>query len=427
MVDNKMLDSNILIKDEIKNLIKYRKKMYKSVLITAAYSKNQDSWKNAFTIITLSNKDGGISEKLEYPNFILNRVGISIDEFLTLLDILISKGELKIKNSPVIKANGNFDQDTHWRYRPSNDDWLKNEWPTDHYKFNIGNEGGGHLPSDALVSDRYPHFPDGYRAIKFYTNIDVANQSSSIYIFLPNYQVKIDKLSIGSEHLDLKIILNNIKEDEIIGKLYCEKEELVKSENFLIDENPKRIYIGFIPDFISVYLLKNDGETLDFRRVYLNWPSSTSKDIVIDVKEGDVLSMIELGENQHIEFKKKLNDKDKKEFAETVVAFSNGKGGAILIGVDDNSRIVGCDQDKIEEAIINIIRSRCDPFIEPEIKEIRINERSIIVVRINEGNNKPYVLRDKGVYVRSGSTDRSANRFELDEFYKKDEYNKFGV
>jgi hypothetical protein len=243
---------------------------------------------------------------------------------------------------------------------------------------------------------------------------------------LPNYQVRIDKLSIGSEHLDLKIILNNIKEEEIIGKLYCEKEELVKSENFLIDENPKRIYIGFIPDFISVYLLKNGGETLDFRRVYLNWPSSTSKDIVIDVKEGDVLSMIEQGENQHIEFKKKLND-NKKEFAETVVAFSNGKGGAILIGVDDNSRIVGCDQDKIEEAIINIIRSRCDPFIEPEIKEIRINERSIIVVRINEGGNKPYVLRDKGVYVRSGSTDRSANRFELDEFYNKGKDNAFGI
>jgi len=244
---------------------------------------------------------------------------------------------------------------------------------------------------------------------------------------LPNYQLRIDKLSIGSEHLDLKIILNDIKKEEIIGKLYCEKEELVKSEDFFIDENPKRIYTGFIPDFISVYLLKNDGKTLDFRSIYLNWPSSTSKDIVIDVKEGDVLSMIEQGENQHMEFKKKLNDKDNKEFAETVVAFSNGKGGAILIGVDDNSRIVGCDQDKIEEVILNIIRSRCDPFIEPEIKEIRIDERPIIIVRINEGTNKPYVLRDKGVYVRSGSTDRSANRFELDEFYSKVKYNVFGI
>ena len=126
---------------------------------------------------------------------------------------------------------------------------------------------------------------------------------------MPNYQLRIDKLSFGSEHLDLKIVLKNIKEEEIIGKLYCESEELIKSEDFFIDENPKRIYTGFIPDFISVYLLKNDGKTLDFRSIHLNWPSSTSKDIVIDLKEGDVLSMIEQGEKQHIEFKKELNNK----------------------------------------------------------------------------------------------------------------------
>jgi len=270
MLDNEMSNPNIPIKDEIKNLIEYRKKMYKSVLITAAYNKKQDLWKNAFTIITLSDKDEEISEKLEYPNFILNKISVSIDEFLTLLDILINKEELRLKNSPVIKVTGNFDQDTLWRYRHSNDDWLKNEWPTNHYKFNIGDECRGYLPSNALVSNQHLHFPDGQCAMKYYTNIDLTNQSSSIFIFLPNYQLRIDKLSIGSEHLDLKIILNNLKEEEIIGKLYCEKEELVKSENFLIDENPKRIYIGFIPDFISVYLLKNDGETLDFRRIYLN-------------------------------------------------------------------------------------------------------------------------------------------------------------
>ena len=169
-----------------------------------------------------------------------------------------------------------------------------------------------------------------------------------------NLNTIITVLRCAESKLDLKIILNNIKDDEIIGKLYCEKEELAKSENFLIDENPKRIYIGFIPDFISVYLLKNDGETLDFRRVYLNWPSSTSKDIVIDVKEGDVLSMIEQGENQHIEFKKELNNKEKQEFVETAVAFSNGKGGAILIGVDDKARIVGYNQEKIEEAKVRL-------------------------------------------------------------------------
>ena len=109
-----------------------------------------------------------------------------------------------------------------------------------------------------------------------------------------------------------------------------------------------------------------------------------------------------------------VTNKEKQEFVETAVAFSNGKGGAILIGVDDKARIVGYNQEKIEEAIINMIKSRCYPFIEPDIKLIQIDD-------------KPYVLMDKGVYVRSGSTDRIANRIELDEFYNKEKHNIFGI
>jgi len=171
--------------------------------------------------------------------------------------------------------------------------------------------------------------------------------------------------------------------------------------------------------------LKNDGEILDFRRIYLNWPSSPSKDVVIDVKEGDVLEMIKQGENQYVEFKRELNNRDKEEFAETAVAFANGKGGTILIGVDDKSNIIGCDQDKIEEAIVSSLKSRCDPFIAPEIKKVTTDDGSIFVIRINEGTNKPYTLRDKGIYVRSGSTDRIASRIELDEFY--DQKKKYGI
>ncbi len=129
--------------------------------------------------------------------------------------------------------------------------------------------------------------------------------------------------------------------------------------------------------------------------------------------------MIKQGENQHIEFKKELNNKYKGEFIESVVAFANGEGGAILLGVDDKSKIVGFSTDKIEEQIINIIRSWCDPFIEPEIKSVTIDDKPITIIGISKGTNKPYTLRDRGVYVRRGSTDRIASRIELDEFYKE--------
>lgn len=422
--DTKLDPVNIKLKDEIKNIIRKRTGIYRSVLIVTALSKNQDSWKNIFTKITLSDKDENISENSNYGTFILNKVCITIEDFLKMLDDLIMQGILKIKNCPDVKAKGGFDQNTYWRYTPSNNEYFKNEWPLNLYVFNVESNLKGSLQSGPLASPQYPYFPDDESAIKYYAGFDTPQRFGDILVFLPNYQIKINKLTIASEHLNLDVTTNGILQEEIIGKLYYEKEELIKTENFSIDKNPKSIHIGFIPDMISLHLLRNNGEILDFRKSYLKWPSS-SKDVVIEVKEGDIIEMIKQGENQRVEFKREIN-KGKEEFAETAVAFANSEGGAILLGIDDNTNIVGTYEEKIEERVMSILRSRCEPLIEPDIKKITIEDKPIVVIRINEGKNKPYILRDRGVYIRSGSSDRSASRMELDEFYEEKRNPPFG-
>lgn len=236
--DNRLDIADTQIKDEIIRLLKKREAVYKSAMIITALSKYQDSWKNAFTKITLSNRDEKFSEKLEYDNFILSKISVTIDDFLNMLDDLILRGDLKIKNCPDVKACGTFDNNPDWVYRSSNDDWLKNEWPMHNYIFRLDDKSRGHSPSNSLVSTQYPHFPHAQDAIKYYFGFDVRNYSSSIFFLLPNYQLKIDKLTVGSKHLDLKITINGLKQEELIGKLYYEKDELIKTENFQIDENP---------------------------------------------------------------------------------------------------------------------------------------------------------------------------------------------
>jgi len=159
-----------------------------SVSCLTALSKQQDSWKNVFTKITLSNEDDGFSEKLEYGDFILNKVSITVDDFHNTLDDLVRTGELKVKNCPDVKATGNFDTNSYWRYRSSNDEWIKNEWPTNHYIFSIDSEVRGQFSGNPLVSTRYPHFPDTESAIKYYNDIVLRNDSGRIFLFLPNYQ-----------------------------------------------------------------------------------------------------------------------------------------------------------------------------------------------------------------------------------------------
>lgn len=96
--DNTLSPADQQIRDEIKNLIKKREGTYKSALVITALSKAQDSWKNAFTKIILSNTDEKISEKLEYDGFILNKISITIDDFLIMLDDFILRGDLKIND-----------------------------------------------------------------------------------------------------------------------------------------------------------------------------------------------------------------------------------------------------------------------------------------------------------------------------------------
>ena len=90
----------------------------------------------------------------------------------------------------------------------------------------------------------------------------------------------------------------------------------------------------------------------------------------------------------------------------------------ILLGVNDDGSILGLAETVNADRIHNWISDWCDPPIDVEIRIIILQDKMIAVVDVPEGENKPYVLKDKGPYVRRGATDRSAKRSEIDEMYK---------
>lgn len=101
------------------------------------------------------------------------------------------------------------------------------------------------------------------------------------------------------------------------------------------------------------------------------------------------------------------------------MAFANGVGGIILIGIDDHANIVELSQRNYEDIITNILRSHCEPQVKYQIERRRLNKKDIILLRVEEGKDKPVTVREKGVYVRANATDRVATRYELDEFYRE--------
>lgn len=69
-----------------------------------------------------------------------------------------------------------------------------------------------------------------------------------------------------------------------------------------------------------------------------------------------LLSEIQQGESKKLEFKAQLIDN--KKLAKTIIAFSNTSGGKLLIGVDDQSQVIGVDKQLVAETIRNLERTR---------------------------------------------------------------------
>ena len=63
-------------------------------------------------------------------------------------------------------------------------------------------------------------------------------------------------------------------------------------------------------------------------------------DIIITIKKREVIFLIT--ENNNLEFKRELTDSIIKE----IIAFGNTNGGTIILGYDDNGKVVGLKNAK---------------------------------------------------------------------------------
>ena len=124
-------------------------------------------------------------------------------------------------------------------------------------------------------------------------------------------------------------------------------------------------------------------------------------------------NMLFSGESKNIEYKVTVPDKSEK-YMKTVVAFANGKGGKIFFGVDDKTlEIVGMNTENIYktmDAITNAISDACEPAIRPDVALQTVKDKTVIVVEILPGAQRPYYIKSQGMidgtYVRVSGTTR---------------------
>jgi len=109
----------------------------------------------------------------------------------------------------------------------------------------------------------------------------------------------------------------------------------------------------------------------------------------------EILDIIDNGENQTVEFKTSFQ----KEVIETVASFANSDGGKIFIGIDDNGNMLGVDiSEETIQNYINTIKQNTIPSVIPDIQEIQIQNKTILIIDVKQYPVKP--VSNKGKYYK---------------------------
>lgn len=134
----------------------------------------------------------------------------------------------------------------------------------------------------------------------------------------------------------------------------------------------------------------------------------------------ELIEILARGEDSLHQFKRNFTNSD--ALAAEMIAFSNGAGGQIFIGVNDDGTIHGLtseDVQKLNQLISNTASQGVIPAISPVTENIQTDSGLVLRLDISPGINKPYQDKNGSFWVKSGSDKRKAtSREEIQRMFQ---------
>ena len=122
----------------------------------------------------------------------------------------------------------------------------------------------------------------------------------------------------------------------------------------------------------------------------------------------DILKYRDSGETSKLQFKERIIDKY--DIGCELVAFSNARGGRLIIGINDKTGDINAlSYQEVQETtnmLSNIASENVVPNTLLDIETVAVNDGSIIVVHVKEGINKPYHDNKGIVWMKNGADKR---------------------
>ncbi len=275
-----------------------------------------------------------------------------------------------------------------------------------------------------LEKDEGKFFPKSRIAFNNLMELNMDSVYNGILFLIPLHKRHFKNIELSENNVKLE--LNEPSKNELLG-IYYSKGSIYDSN---IIKFIDKVDLKFSPDYLEIILIDDDYHILDRRKWSRNYQNN-QYGIMYRYSEDEIDRLFQLKEESCLERKSFPNydiikiKENKQDLIETIVAFSNCKGGKILIGVEDiidePDKIKGFDDtlpfDVLKKNFEQMIRSHCNPNIEFNLSLDPIkNGKKILIMDIPEGNKKPYVWNFKNTYkvfIRNGESDIQCNREEL--------------
>ena len=134
----------------------------------------------------------------------------------------------------------------------------------------------------------------------------------------------------------------------------------------------------------------------------------------------EVLAIIANGEDSRHQFKANVTRAD--SLAQEMSAFSNSKGGFLLVGVSDDGSITGLTDEHIRvinQLVANASTNNIRPAINPITQNFSLPAGKVLLITIEAGLNKPYMDTSGHIWVKNGSDKRRVTaREELQRMFQ---------
>lgn len=120
------------------------------------------------------------------------------------------------------------------------------------------------------------------------------------------------------------------------------------------------------------------------------------------VRSSDIRKLLSDEFEENCFFELKSDDVSPEKLAAEISAFANTYGGYILLGVNDDKTIGGC-QKWTDQRIQGTFHDNITPTPIFDVRKFKVDGKRIYVIKIEEGTMPPYITNKGGIYERISS------------------------